>query len=1338
MHTRSTSAMAHTRGSFNLSNNGAGPWAHLVIAWPHGVPLVDAMVDAFLKVPNITVVSLNNTYMRPNAMSTINCVYAAEMEHPSKRKHILRKTAYIARMTSKAIVTMMLVDTQPTPEPLNSGLYRTYANTRVVAIKRALRAKYNPAGTQQHVLHVSDNPNENAAILQCLEMPPPDPTTVDRAIAERTEPREYHPRAHGGLVESTFRDGLRALNSPGCMMRGVPTMSSARAVVIKGDAATWPKGSIEYSDVDVLVANLSGARACLTARLHRTRVIAASPLQLHFDVLVPGGSNILVRFDLYDILYFPRAAVDPAWMEALRLRSVWALSPLGFAYRRQAFVDECAVRLLEWRAFLGTTKAKRKEKHRRWIDEHGCEGRYTAYNASSGALYMQHEASDGLPPSGPVTRLSAELEEAAEELEREGQMEAIAPMAGTQARAGSNAAAQPQQRADQRSLSSPPAFIARIPPASGVVTSQRSAPVSTAPAGAHGNPNGVAAAVVIWQHAFQSKELVFSALHEANGLHMITVHLLSGTSMVNAAHSLGKRSGVTPFSLANSSHGSLGVGACILLWQAGNHATRLAAESLEGEGKRQLADLAERACIKLRSATPSSHGAPRCAVVNVVADPGGEPLIYPAEDAVAVVSGAALPPLLRAVGIGEPASYLSRHTIYEVPYYLSISSQYTVRWVTASQLFMKCAVSVGSCREKHMRVLTSTPHYSFAKGTDEDTYGHYYNRAFLKGTERSDHTLSSFRHLRASFNASLYPKCVADPFNKMHISMIIVQSMANGSGTIAVKDGVYRIRDGVHRAALLAAGDINRSFPVLVLNIGPPPAQPPTLCARARRAEDVAAAAVAAASSPMASSPPLTHTLSPSTIASFTDSRPNSSQPLSSGLTWVLRAINAAQLRCAQRPECVPANVSAVIMFTPKGGLGNSMLGLASAQLLAALLCRRFLVRWSDREDRQMGASYQHLFEPLPGIIGTSIEGAEETRRTLGKFSATVGNDSIAKANLYTSLDFTQNFKAFNTHKKLQMVQENPDQFPIAHVRANLYFASTLAARYPHVARQVALGDSSVPARRHTCGSGEMPLLVESRLALQAREVTSSEGGSREVRALEVVEPPPPEAFFGLLSRHTLAPHWWMAQKAATDANGLRARAGGGGVALIGLVVRGMLLEGSINAINRNATKATMLADSGLLRCIKTARHAAALGGSNGSKVYIAADWADIFHRELKRHLGDDTVLPQVPLIHTESHTMKGSTRRGKVALVGALQELLLLARLDALVVWDLSYSTYGAVATSWFQHGGGGQPADGPHAAPRQERQRWRAVYQAARGCTPLEPRQVEPPVRAESWLSE
>lgn len=53
---------------------------------------------------------------------------------------------------------------------------------------------------------------------------------------------------------------------------------------------------------------------------------------------------------------------------------MWVLSPSGFAYRRQSFADECAVRLLEWRAYLGTSRAKRKENHRRWHDEHGCKG----------------------------------------------------------------------------------------------------------------------------------------------------------------------------------------------------------------------------------------------------------------------------------------------------------------------------------------------------------------------------------------------------------------------------------------------------------------------------------------------------------------------------------------------------------------------------------------------------------------------------------------------------------------------------------------------------------------------------------------------------------------------------------------------------------------------------------------------------------------------------------------------------------------------------------------------------------------------------------------------------
>ena len=49
-----------------------------------------------------------------------------------------------------------------------------------------------------------------------------------------------------------------------------------------------------------------------------------------------------------------------------------------------------------------------------------------------------------------------------------------------------------------------------------------------------------------------------------------------------------------------------------------------------------------------------------------------------------------------------------------------------------------------------------------------------------------------------------------------------------------------------------------------------------------------------------------------------------------------------------------------------------------------------------------------------------------------------------------------------------------------------------------------------------------------------------------------------------------------------------------------------------------------------------------ALGGANSSKVYIAADWADIFYRELQLHLGSDAILPQIPVLRTESFKMTG------------------------------------------------------------------------------------------------
>ena len=53
------------------------PAAHLVIAWPHGVPVVDGMVDTFNADGNMSVVSLANAVMH-NATELGACIYATE------------------------------------------------------------------------------------------------------------------------------------------------------------------------------------------------------------------------------------------------------------------------------------------------------------------------------------------------------------------------------------------------------------------------------------------------------------------------------------------------------------------------------------------------------------------------------------------------------------------------------------------------------------------------------------------------------------------------------------------------------------------------------------------------------------------------------------------------------------------------------------------------------------------------------------------------------------------------------------------------------------------------------------------------------------------------------------------------------------------------------------------------------------------------------------------------------------------------------------------------------------------------------------------------------------
>ena len=91
---------------FNSQYDGKGgrPAAHLVIAWPHGVPSVDAMVEAFHADGNMSVVSLVNAEMH-NETALLPCIYATESmgPHSHRDRTIAYGTKFWYRIQDKAV-----------------------------------------------------------------------------------------------------------------------------------------------------------------------------------------------------------------------------------------------------------------------------------------------------------------------------------------------------------------------------------------------------------------------------------------------------------------------------------------------------------------------------------------------------------------------------------------------------------------------------------------------------------------------------------------------------------------------------------------------------------------------------------------------------------------------------------------------------------------------------------------------------------------------------------------------------------------------------------------------------------------------------------------------------------------------------------------------------------------------------------------------------------------------------------------------------------------------------------------------------------------------------------
>ena len=83
---------------------GGRPAAHLVIAWPHGVDVVDAMVEAFHADGNMSVVSLVNAEMH-NVTALLPCIYATELMRPTSHRDrkIVYGTKFWYRIQDKAV-----------------------------------------------------------------------------------------------------------------------------------------------------------------------------------------------------------------------------------------------------------------------------------------------------------------------------------------------------------------------------------------------------------------------------------------------------------------------------------------------------------------------------------------------------------------------------------------------------------------------------------------------------------------------------------------------------------------------------------------------------------------------------------------------------------------------------------------------------------------------------------------------------------------------------------------------------------------------------------------------------------------------------------------------------------------------------------------------------------------------------------------------------------------------------------------------------------------------------------------------------------------------------------
>lgn len=258
---------------------------------------------------------------------------------------------------------------------------------------------------------------------------------------------------------------------------------------------------------------------------------------------------------------------------------------------------------------------------------------------------------------------------------------------------------------------------------------------------------------------------------------------------------------------------------------------------------------------------------------------------------------------------------------------------------------------------------------------------------------------------------------------------------------------------------------------------------------------------------------------------------------------------------------------------------------------------------------------------------------------------------------------------------------------PVLHVRGNQYYAPTLE-RNPGMARAARW------LRTHGLGCGH---------------------GRQGVAARNDQDMVP---FFAATSRHFFVPHAATSHRAELASANVTA-----GVmmdmdrvhpAVIGVHVRSTILF----ALHKNykANADSVLRTFGFIDCVAKVRNASAGAYAGGSRVYIAGD-SPMVRKEALRVWGAEGELVPPPSYLFAGREVRGhmTTNRGFLATSGAIDEMLLLSRLDGLIVWDLRESTYSAAAASWAAH--------------REGRTRpWLGVHVVSQGCTRLPDSEVEP----------